>query len=201
MGSSISSVCACKDSLKHCSLCYQFIKGDLQSGDLLGYILETEEIDTIMHYAAQVRSHPCSHLPSSSHFFPFRWHLFSTSPSEYNHTFACFWNHPLACPFVVQTHVDNSFGNSLAFTMNNTYGTHVLLEAARMAMPQIRRLINVSTDEVYGESSLGKDTGVGKLGLQLLVCACTHVCFRKINHFYTQVLDISRARVDEDALA
>ena len=24
---------------------------------------------------------------------------------------------------VLQTHVDNSFGNSLAFTMNNTYGT------------------------------------------------------------------------------
>lgn len=38
------------------------------------------------------------------------------------------------CP--MQTHVDNSFGNSLAFTMNNTYGTHVLLEAARMVRMQ-----------------------------------------------------------------
>ena len=47
----------------------------------------------------------------------------------------------------VQTHVDNSFGNSLAFTMNNTYGTHVLLEAARV-YGKIRRFINVSTDEV-----------------------------------------------------
>ncbi len=28
-------------------------------------------------------------------------------------------------PSVMQTHVDNSFGNSMAFTMNNTYGTHV----------------------------------------------------------------------------
>ena len=46
-----------------------------------------------------------------------------------------------------QTHVDNSFGNSLAFTMNNTFGTHVLLEAARKA-GTIRRFINVSTDEV-----------------------------------------------------
>ena len=35
--------------------CLQFIKGDLQSGDLLSYILETEKIDTVMHFAAQVR--------------------------------------------------------------------------------------------------------------------------------------------------
>ena len=37
--------------------CLQFIKGDLQSGDLLSYILETEKIDTVMHFAAQVRLH------------------------------------------------------------------------------------------------------------------------------------------------
>jgi hypothetical protein len=59
----------------------------------------------------------------------------------------------------LQTHVDNSFGNSLAFTMNNTFGTHVVLEACRMAN-KIRRVINVSTDEVYGESSLGKVEGI-----------------------------------------
>jgi dTDP-glucose 4,6-dehydratase len=57
-----------------------------------------------------------------------------------------------------QTHVDNSFGNSLEFTMNNTFGTHVLLEASRK-WGKIRRFINVSTDEVYGETSLGKDKG------------------------------------------
>ncbi len=54
--------------------------------------------------------------------------------------------------------MDNSFGNSLAFTMNNTYGTHVLLEAAR-AYGGVRRFIAVSTDEVYGESSVGRDEG------------------------------------------
>lgn len=88
----------------------QFIKGDIQSPDLVSYILETENIDTVMHFAAQ-------------------------------------------------THVDNSFGNSLAFTMNNTYGTHVLLEACRR-YGKIRRFVNVSTDEVYGETSLGRDTGL-----------------------------------------
>lgn len=46
-----------------------------------------------------------------------------------------------------QTHVDNSFGNSLAFTLNNTYGTHVLLEATRV-YGKVQRFINVSTDEV-----------------------------------------------------
>ena len=32
---------------------FKFIKGDLQSGDLLSYILSTERIDTVMHFAAQ----------------------------------------------------------------------------------------------------------------------------------------------------
>ena len=45
--------------------------------------------------------------------------------------------------------------------MNNTYGTHVLLEAARIS-GNIKRFINVSTDEVYGESSLGSSTGLGE---------------------------------------
>lgn len=53
----------------------------------------------------------------------------------------------------LQTHVDNSFGNSLAFTLNNTYGTHVLLEATRV-YGGIKRFINVSTDEVCSQHHL-----------------------------------------------
>jgi nucleoside-diphosphate-sugar epimerase len=60
---------------------------------------------------------------------------------------------------MLQTHVDNSFGNSLAFSMNNTFGTHVLLECCR-EYGHIKRFINVSTDEVYGEASLGLDSGL-----------------------------------------
>eukprot|EP00594_Rhizosolenia_setigera_P017381 CAMPEP_0178968714 /NCGR_PEP_ID=MMETSP0789-20121207/18424_1 /TAXON_ID=3005 /ORGANISM="Rhizosolenia setigera, Strain CCMP 1694" /LENGTH=351 /DNA_ID=CAMNT_0020654707 /DNA_START=38 /DNA_END=1093 /DNA_ORIENTATION=+ len=52
--------------------------------------------------------------------------------------------------FAAQTHVDNSFGNSFAFTRANIYGTHVLLESAKNC-ETIRRFIHVSTDEVYGE--------------------------------------------------
>lgn len=61
--------------------------------------------------------------------------------------------------FAAQTHVDNSFGNSIAFTLNNTLGTHVLLEACRET-GGIRRFINVSTDEVYGDSSADSDVGM-----------------------------------------
>jgi len=57
--------------------------------------------------------------------------------------------------FAAQTHVDNSFGNSFQFTQNNIMGTHVLLEAAKLA--GIKRFIHVSTDEVYGEQHAGQD--------------------------------------------
>eukprot|EP00546_Thalassionema_frauenfeldii_P014209 CAMPEP_0178911936 /NCGR_PEP_ID=MMETSP0786-20121207/9975_1 /TAXON_ID=186022 /ORGANISM="Thalassionema frauenfeldii, Strain CCMP 1798" /LENGTH=382 /DNA_ID=CAMNT_0020584445 /DNA_START=197 /DNA_END=1342 /DNA_ORIENTATION=- len=80
---------------------FKFVKGDICSPDLVSYVFKQNEIDTVMHFAAQ-------------------------------------------------THVDNSFGNSFAFTESNIYGTHVLLESAKCC-PTIRRFIHVSTDEVYGE--------------------------------------------------
>jgi len=48
-----------------------------------------------------------------------------------------------------ESHVDNSFGNSLRFTHSNTLGTHTLLEACRVN--NVGKFIHVSTDEVYGE--------------------------------------------------
>jgi UDP-glucose 4-epimerase len=36
----------------------QFIKGDISSPDLVNYLLTAEKIDTIMHFAAQVRTCP-----------------------------------------------------------------------------------------------------------------------------------------------
>jgi dTDP-glucose 4,6-dehydratase len=52
--------------------------------------------------------------------------------------------------FAAQSHVDNSFGNSMSFTRNNVLGTHNLLECARV-YGKIQKFIHVSTDEVYGE--------------------------------------------------
>lgn len=55
--------------------------------------------------------------------------------------------------FAAQSHVDNSFGNSLQFTRDNIVGTHVLLECARR-YGKLKRFLHMSTDEVYGEVSL-----------------------------------------------
>lgn len=55
--------------------------------------------------------------------------------------------------FAAQSHVDNSFGNSLSFTQDNVLGTHFLLETVRKCAPHAL-FIHVSTDEVYGEVGL-----------------------------------------------
>jgi len=95
--------CSCLENLSELESLpnFKFVKGDICSPDLVNHVFESEEIDTVMHFAAQ-------------------------------------------------THVDNSFGNSFAFTNANIYGTHVLLESAKNC-PTIKRFIHVSTDEVYGE--------------------------------------------------
>ncbi len=53
--------------------------------------------------------------------------------------------------FAAQSHVDNSFLDPISFTMDNTYGTHVLIEMCRKYIPDAE-IIHFSTDEVYGES-------------------------------------------------
>jgi len=53
--------------------------------------------------------------------------------------------------FAAQSHVQNSFEDSLTFTKDNVLGTHVLLESCRL-YGKIVKFIHVSTDEVYGES-------------------------------------------------
>jgi dTDP-glucose 4,6-dehydratase len=53
--------------------------------------------------------------------------------------------------FAAQSHVQNSFEDSLVFTKDNILGTHVLLETCRK-YGKIEKFIHVSTDEVYGES-------------------------------------------------
>ncbi len=55
--------------------------------------------------------------------------------------------------FAAQSHVQNSFDDSMQFTLDNIVGTHTLLEECRK-YGKIERFIHVSTDEVYGESML-----------------------------------------------
>ena len=53
--------------------------------------------------------------------------------------------------FAAQSHVQNSFEDSIKFTYDNILGTHTLLESSRK-YKKIQKFIHVSTDEVYGES-------------------------------------------------
>ena len=58
--------------------------------------------------------------------------------------------------FAAQSHVDNSFEQSLQYTEDNVKGTHVLLEAVRTINKDIM-FLHFSTDEVYGDSEPGTD--------------------------------------------
>lgn len=58
--------------------------------------------------------------------------------------------------FAAQSHVDNSFGNSIQFTIDNILGTHNLLECCRI-YGNIRKFIHISTDEVYGEIDIEQE--------------------------------------------
>jgi dTDP-glucose 4,6-dehydratase len=58
--------------------------------------------------------------------------------------------------FAAQSHVQNSFQDSLQYTKDNILGTHTLLEACRL-YGKLTRFIHVSTDEVYGESMIQDD--------------------------------------------
>jgi len=55
--------------------------------------------------------------------------------------------------FAAQSHVQNSFSDSLQYTQDNILGTHTLLEACRL-YGKIQKFIHISTDEVYGESMI-----------------------------------------------
>jgi len=53
--------------------------------------------------------------------------------------------------FAAQSHVQNSFDDSQQYTQDNIVGTHTLLECCRK-YGGIKKIIHVSTDEVYGET-------------------------------------------------
>jgi dTDP-glucose 4,6-dehydratase len=57
----------------------------------------------------------------------------------------------LVVHFAAQSHVSNSFTNSIEFTEDNIRGTHNLLEACKR-YGRLSRFLHVSTDEVYGET-------------------------------------------------
>ena len=58
--------------------------------------------------------------------------------------------------FAAQSHVQNSFEDSLQYTKDNIEGTHTLLEVCRK-YKNIKKFVHVSTDEVYGESMINDE--------------------------------------------
>ena len=63
--------------------------------------------------------------------------------------------------FAAETHVDRSILNPADFVLTATYGTHVLLEAARRN--RHRLYVQISTDEVYGSIDEGTSTETSRL--------------------------------------
>ena len=60
----------------------------------------------------------------------------------------------LVVHFAAETHVDRSIQSAADFITTDVIGTFVLLEAARQA-PNLKRFIQISTDEVYGSVPTG----------------------------------------------
>lgn len=58
-------------------------------------------------------------------------------------------NPTLVIHLAAETHVDQSFGNSLEFTYTNVMGTHTLLECIKNH-GGVKLFLHMSTDEVYG---------------------------------------------------
>ncbi len=66
--------------------------------------------------------------------------------------------------FAAQTHVDQSFGNSTQFVVDNVLATSALLECCRV-YAKLEKFIHVSTDEVYGDISIDREQAILKYGL------------------------------------
>ena len=64
--------------------------------------------------------------------------------------------------FAAETHVDRSIMSAGEFITTDVYGTFVLLEAAREA-PDLRRFVQISTDEVYGSVAEGSSRETDEL--------------------------------------
>lgn len=101
--------------------------------------------------------------------------------------------------FAAQSHVQNSFDDSIQYTKDNVFGTHNLLEICRLYCPNLVKFIHVSTDEVYGESKL--DANEIHKTEQLLLCptnpyaaskAAAEMLVNSYNHSFNLPIIITR---------
>jgi len=62
-------------------------------------------------------------------------------------------NFDIAINVAAESHVDRSFKNSILFTKTNTLGAHIFLQTCLES--KVKKIVQVSTDEVYGEKLKG----------------------------------------------
>ena len=60
-----------------------------------------------------------------------------------------------------ESHVDRSFSNSLLFTKTNTLGAHVFIQSC--LEKNVKKIIHISTDEIYGEVLNNSSTEQSKI--------------------------------------
>lgn len=102
-----------------------------------------------LHYCANINNIDVS-IRNSSRYTFIKGNI--CSDDLLNHIFN-FYKPTHVIHFAAQSHVQNSFSDSLQYTQDNILGTHTLLETVRK-YNKLKKFIHVSTDEVYGESTL-----------------------------------------------
>ncbi|HEX7830244.1 MAG TPA: GDP-mannose 4,6-dehydratase, partial [Thermoanaerobaculia bacterium] len=65
--------------------------------------------------------------------------------------------------FAAETHVDRSIMEAATFIQTDVQGVLVLLEEAKRSTPNLKRFVQVSTDEVYGSIDSGSFTELDPL--------------------------------------
>ena len=70
-------------------------------------------------------------------------------------------NCDLAINVAAESHVDNSFDSPAKFTLNNTLGSHIFLNSC--VNQKVKKIIHISSDEVYGDIRKGKFNEKSKL--------------------------------------
>jgi len=82
-----------------------------------------------------------------------RYTLIVGDLADYEFTMSVVEGMDLVINMAAESHVSRSFDNSLLFTRSNVLGTHTLIEACKIH--RVKRIVHVSTDEVYGEKAHG----------------------------------------------
>ena len=70
-------------------------------------------------------------------------------------------NTDYAINIAAESHVDNSFINSIKFTKTNTLGAHIFLQ--NCINREVKKIIHISTDEVYGDKIKGTSHETDKM--------------------------------------